>query len=419
MSTSGEVGSENPDSMSLDFLFVSSDTYPPFRVDVSVLFGTQFAARGHRITWLLQSEASCDTDYQTQWNGFPVTVGATDHGESRMRRVRKHYLNLRNDMKLFRIARDHKLDFIQVKDKFLSALAAIVAARRHNCGFVYWLSYPFPEASLYEAKIGTARYRSLYWIRGHVFRVILYRVIARYSDHIFVQSEQMKRDVVAQGVLETKVTAVPMGYSPDQFVNVSTVASQEMSTNSIVYLGTLLKTRRMDFLVRVLARVVEIVPDATLYMVGPEELPGDMEILTDEASRLGVSKNLVLTGRLERDVALSYVAGSQICVSPFYPTPILNSTSPTKLVEYMALEKPVVANDHPEQRLIINESDGGLCVAYEESEFADAVIRLLQDKELARTMGQNGAAYVSKHRTYSTIADKVENRYRQIIQNQR
>ena len=35
--------------------------------------------------------------------------------------------------------------------------------------------------------------------------------------------------------------------------------------------------------------------------------------------------------------ALRYVQEADVCTSPFYPTPILQSTSPTKLVEYMSL----------------------------------------------------------------------------------
>jgi glycosyltransferase involved in cell wall biosynthesis len=102
------------------------------------------------------------------------------------------------------------------------------------------------------------------------------------------------------------------------------------------------------------------------------------------------------------------VAEADVCVSPFFPTPILNSTSPTKLVEYMAMGKAVVANDHPEQRLVIAESGAGLCVAWDETAFAQALLRLLRDPALARNMGERGRAWVLQHRTYDAIADLVE-----------
>src|SRR6202000_624421 len=41
-------------------LVLSSDPFPPTRVDVSVLFGEELAGRGHQIDWILQSEADLD-----------------------------------------------------------------------------------------------------------------------------------------------------------------------------------------------------------------------------------------------------------------------------------------------------------------------------------------------------------------------
>jgi glycosyltransferase involved in cell wall biosynthesis len=81
----------------------------------------------------------------------------------------------------------------------------------------------------------------------------------------------------------------------------------------------------------------------------------------------------------------------------------------------MAMGKAVVANDHPEQRRVLESSGAGFCVPYEEQAFADAVVKLLQDPVMARTMGERGRRWVLEHRTYRAIADEVENRYGDII----
>jgi glycosyltransferase involved in cell wall biosynthesis len=111
-----------------------------------------------------------------------------------------------------------------------------------------------------------------------------------------------------------------------------------------------------------------------------------------------------------------YVARAAVAVSPFYPIPILRSTSPTKLVEYMAMGKPVVANDHPEQRKVIVESGGGICVAYDEAAFADAVVELLSNPDKASIMGRRGRRYVEEYRSYAVLADQVEQRYLELCQ---
>ena len=47
-------------SKRLKLLFVSDDKFPPFRVDVSVLFKEKMIGRGHSIDWIMQSEGAFD-----------------------------------------------------------------------------------------------------------------------------------------------------------------------------------------------------------------------------------------------------------------------------------------------------------------------------------------------------------------------
>jgi glycosyltransferase involved in cell wall biosynthesis len=81
----------------------------------------------------------------------------------------------------------------------------------------------------------------------------------------------------------------------------------------------------------------------------------------------------------------------------------------------MALGKPVVGNHHPEQGQVIDESGAGLCVPYEVPPFADAIIALLKNPQLAQTMGKKGHAYVAEFRSYPHIADGLASIYRMLI----
>lgn len=407
------MGDKHSSGKKLKFLFVSSDKFPPFRVDVAALFGQEMVRRGHSIDWLLQSKDPCNSPYRTRWSGCRVWVGVTDNGTSRFSRLRKHIYSIMHDFKMFSLGRHNKYDFVQVKDKFISGLMAILLSKLNGIKFVYWLSYPFPEANLYSSRDGTARYPLFYFIRGLIFKVLLYRVIMPRADHIFVQSEQMKKDVASMGVPDEKLTPVPMGVSLEMFPYEQKKVFPELSKDykGVLYLGTLMKVRRMDFLIRVFEKVLNEVPNAKLYMVGGSEDPADEKFLMDEAAKLGIGHAIVFTGFLPRQEALHHVKKADVCVSPFYPTPILNSTSPTKLIEYMAMGKAVVANDHPEQRLIIEESGAGICVPYQEKAFADAIVELLRNPDRAKEMGKRGRGYVFKHRSYAKIAALVEERY--------
>jgi glycosyltransferase involved in cell wall biosynthesis len=410
-----ETEYEDGHEMNSRLLVISSDKYPPFRVDVSVLFGEELAARGFEIDWILQSDGECPREFQCRWGGGSVWVGRTDKGTSRFHRLHKHVLAFRHDLKVVKLAREFSYDFIQVKDKVLAAMPAIWAARRHGAAFVYWLSFPHPEASTYMARIGAARYPWLYRLRGWLLFRLLYRFILPRADHIFVQSEQMKSDLVGYGLPASRMTAVPMGVRIEEFRDIVDGTTKEVGhVATIGYLGTLASERRIDFLVRCLARVLSVRPEARLLLVGAGNDPGDEEQIRGEARRLGILDRIEITGFLPRKKALLRISEATVCVSPFYPTPILNSTSPTKLIEYMALERPVVANDHPEQRLVLKQSQAGLCVPYDESAFAAAILRLLNHPEEAEAMGKRGRKYAENHRDYGRIADAVAIEYRNI-----
>ena len=392
-------------------LVLSSDPFPPTRVDVSVLFGEELAGRGHQIDYILQSEADCERAYTTRWGGGTVWVAPTNSRHSLLSRLAKHAAAIWNDARVFRLMRGDRYDAIEVKDKFIGGVFAVIAARLFRKRFVYWLSFPFPEFYLTKARDGLAPYPLLYKLRGYGFRIMLYRILLPAADHVFVQSEQMRRDIAAEGIPLNKLTAVPMGIKLDSGMSAPLPVTRSRIPEGepcFMYLGTLGRERRIDFVLRVLVQVLRDEPKAKLYLVGKGEQPGDEEFLKAEAQRLGVASAVVFTGQLSRQEALLYVQDADVCVSPFYPTPVLNSTSPTKLVEYMAMGKAVVANTHPEQQLLIDQSGCGYCVPYNEDAFADAVVKLLRAPELARAMGERGRRYIVENRSYGVIANNVE-----------
>ena len=394
----------------LKLLFISADKFPPFRVDVSVLFGKEIVGRGHVIDWILQSDKTCYRDYQAEWSGCRVWVGRTDNGTSTIRRLRNHLFGLWHDFKMFKVVKRDKYNLILIRDKFLSAVPAILVSRIFALKFVFWLSYPFPEASLFRVKEGTARYPFFYWVRGHLFRFLLYRILLPFSDHIFVQKEQMRSDIAKHRISLEKMTPVPMAVSIKDipFFGHKIDTKRNKKEAIVVYIGTLGKVRKMDFLLRVFEKVLKKEMNVRLFLVGGSEDPSDEKFLKDEAKRLRIDHAVIVTGFLPQNEAWQYVKEADLCVSPIYPAPILNCGSPTKLIEYMAMGKAVVANDHPEQHLVISESKAGICVPYEETAFAEAIVYLLNNPDVARQMGVRGRKYVETKRNYEQTADLVE-----------
>ncbi|MGD2076604.1 MAG: glycosyltransferase, partial [Gammaproteobacteria bacterium] len=183
----------------------------------------------------------------------------------------------------------------------------------------------------------------------------------------------------------------------------------------VVYVGIITRARRMEFLIDVFRRVHQRAPRALLVLVG-DGREGDLAFLQHEARRHGVEKDVIFTGMLPRDQAWSYIRAARVCVSPFRPSPILDSTSPTKVVEYLALGKPVVANDHPDQARVLAESGAGIAVPYEPQAFASAVLELLNDDTRAKAMARRGPDYVRRNRSYELLSKALEERYLRLLQ---
>lgn len=399
----------------LRILFITSDKYPPYRPAAKAIFSEELVKRGHRIDWLIQAETSCTTFRREHFGNGVAFIGSTDDGGSRWHRLYKHLLDILNDLRMCAMIRRRNYDIVQVKDKYLAALLALAVARIAGVKYFYWLAYPHAEASLYSAKNSYARYRWVTYLKGVLYHFCLYRVILRFADHAFVQSEQMKRDIIAEGIPQYKLTPIPGSLNLNQIPYprpaVRSESAFQGSERKIVYLGTLISVRRLDFLVRVIAEVIKKYPNAKLYLVGKGEQPKDEQLILSEIRRLNVQDAVVMTGQLPMADALAHVADADVCLSPYYPIPILNSTSPTKLIEYMAMGKPVVGNDHPEQSLVIGESGAGYCTPWSETDFANAVIRILDDPASAHEMGAKGRQYVEHYRTNAHMADIVERKY--------
>lgn len=390
------------------------DSFPPYRVDVAELFGRCLVNNEIEIEWYMSRDKPGAHGVEL-FEGQKVNLPSRLTSNGFMTKVANKFSYWLCDMSGLIKCLFKPLDLIQVRDKYFSALTGLFIARMKGIKFVYWCSYPFPEHDLESALIERGIRRYIYLFRGWFGKLALYHVVLPFSDHIFVQSGQMKRDIAAYGVPEEKMTPVPMGV-PDRIFTSPQVRDAQIQPGQIVYIGTLAAVRRMHVLIEAFAEVHASFPDARLVIVGDGDTPWERASLEQLVHRLGLAHVVRFTGFLPIDQAWAIAAAAQFCVSPIYPTLVLNAGSPTKLVEYMALGRPVVCNDHPEQSEIIKESGAGLCVPWGVKEFAGAMAWMLEHPEEAEAMGVKGSAWVAAHRTYPIIAENVWRKYQEILQ---
>lgn len=395
-------------------LYLVREKFPSFRPDVTEIFGRELPLRGIRSVLVMTNNEAVSTTHVRRMGNAAVIV--TPSFKDRAVPGLLHKLASR----LYRYAVFVKLgwgrgwDVIQSRDEIFGALLVALAACRSAATRTYWLSFPFPEKRFDSASRTSGLRSAALKLHGMLGIAMLYRTGMRLMDHIFVQSHQMRADLAAFGVPTSRMTPVPMGV---QLRELPAHPVQPPLPEKLVigYLGTLDSERRPNFMVEVLSRVRQNIPDAELLLVGNGVVAADNRAIEHYASERGLDQAVRITGFLPRASAWAELSNCFVCLSPFYPTKILNSTSPTKLIEYLQLSLPVVANDHPEQRQIIEHSGVGRCVPWSEDAFAAAIVEMWRAKSSTWHEAEKGPHYVRENRSYEAIGSMVSQQYLDIL----
>lgn len=398
--------------MSIRLLFLTAETCPTFRADVNVLFGKYLPRHGIQSDIVAgKTPGAVDS---VQWAGGEALLCDVEGGA-----MKRHIKSLLHGIRhLFRADRS-RYQAIQVRDMPVLATFGLLAARIKGLPFFYWMSYPKPEGEIARAQergLSAGLMKFLFpWVSGRVGKLLLYRVVLPHSDHVFVQSERMLEDMVGFGVDSEKMTPVPMG------VDFEDLQSHELEPAGdprlagrrvLVYLGTQDRPRRIEVLFEMLALVKEKVPDALLVLVGDTEDDVHRSWLKQKSIAAGVSEDVLWTGWLPTKEGWRYIMAGEVGLSPFPRGFLLDSASPTKVPEYLALGIPVVCNDNPDQELVIGKSGAGLCMPYTAEHFADAVVSILNmDAEHRGLMRDGGKRYVLNSRDYRMIGERLALNY--------
>jgi glycosyltransferase involved in cell wall biosynthesis len=157
----------------------------------------------------------------------------------------------------------------------------------------------------------------------------------------------------------------------------------------VLYLGGVQPGRGLEELVSALPEV----PDAVLVCLGVTDRPRSLVALAEER---GVAGRLRPVPPVPSEEVIGWAASATVGVALATPISENNRFSlPNKLFQCMAAGIPVLANDFPHVRAIVEDAGAGLCVdPTDSSAIAAALRRLLADPAAAAEMGRRGAAAV-------------------------
>jgi glycosyltransferase involved in cell wall biosynthesis len=405
--------------------YIVRDALPPSRADVATLFGSEMPRYG------------VGTELVGQGGGVRAAVAAGSPwpagGMHVVGRSRSRFAGvcapLWDLLGLLRALRRRRPDCIQVRDKIASGLACRLVAALLRIPFIYWMSFPIVEgfevrcADLRQTRGGLAG--KLLWaahaLRARASRFVIYKWVLPGTRHIFVQSEAMADWLAAKGLPRARMTAVPMGVDARLFERARIVPAADARLDGrrvVVYLGSVGRARQSAFLLDVVDALRRAMPKVLLVIAGDAPSSDEMAWMRRTIRERALEDHVLLTGWLPQARALGYVIRAEVGLSPIPRGTLFDVSSPTKLVEYLTLGIPSVANDIPDQKLVIEQSGAGLCVPMEAGAFAAATLYLLNNRSAAQQCAERGPAYVGSHRTYAILGRNVANTYKKILTEQ-
>ncbi|MCI0574647.1 MAG: glycosyltransferase family 4 protein [Chloroflexi bacterium] len=155
----------------------------------------------------------------------------------------------------------------------------------------------------------------------------------------------------------------------------------------LLHVGSLKPRKNLPALLEAFASVLPHFPKARLVLVGRG--PGK-SVLQAQARQLGLAPAVYFAGFVSEEDKLAYYQSATLVVSPS-----LLEGFGFAVAEAMACGRPVVATQAGSLPELVADGETGLLApAGDAAALSQAILRLLRDEELARRMGQAGAARV-------------------------
>lgn len=232
--------------------------------------------------------------------------------------------------------------------------------------------------------------------------------------HFTVEKE--KEDYLKLGLPLKKAVIVPNSIDIENGISIISGdfrKKNEISEDAkiIIFMGRLHKIKGLDTLIPAFAEVVKKEPKAVLVIVGPDERNYKKEIELEIGNRkLEINKNVVFTGILMGDNKKMVYKESDVFVLPSY-----SENFGMAVVEAMVAGLPVVITKGVGIAKEVEAAGAGLVVEKDVDQVSEAILKILNNPDLAKKMGEAGRKLVEAEFSSEKVAEKWIREYDKIL----
>ena len=252
-------------------------------------------------------------------------------------------------------------------------------------------------------------YFSKYGRKDFFYRVQVWLEKATFlCSDVVMSTNNSYRSIAIQrgGMREEDVFVVRNGPHPDKFKPVPPNPDRKFGKRFLVgYVGNMGAQEGLDILIDVAQRFKDSGRrDIHFTCVGGGPGLKELRQLVDEKN---LNDMVTFTGRISEAELLEILSTADVCVNPDKPCPMNSMSTMIKIMEYMALGKPIVQFEGTEGRFSAQKSslysDGADHVA----DFANKIAWLLDHPEERQRMGEFGRNRIEKELAWEFSVEKL------------
>lgn len=234
--------------------------------------------------------------------------------------------------------------------------------------------------------------------------------VPRRADHIIGVTDRMRHWFMDDArIAPDRISLIPNGVEHEHFNSDNSSHVRSTHAARIVFAGNLAGYQGVDLLLDAFVYIRAELADAELFLLG-SEAPASLLARLDE---LGIRSSVHFEDPDYVNLP-ARLATADVLVNPRVDCHGL----PQKLLNYMATGRPIVS--FASSAAVLEDERDGLIVADGDIRgFADAILRVIRDPALARSLGRTATAKVIAGHSWSAVAEQVEAVYTRVIESSR
>jgi colanic acid biosynthesis glycosyl transferase WcaI len=273
-----------------------------------------------------------------------------------------------------------------------TAVSAVAIARLRRAPLILNVADLWPDSAV---QLGALRNP-----RAIALAERMERFAYRHSAAITVATGGIRRALLDRGEPSDKVIHLANAVDVERFAALEPLHDPP---RRVIYCGTVGLAQGVGTLLDAAAKLAA--PELEVLIVGDG---AEREELTRRAEAEHLD-NVRFLGRVSRERVPGLLGSADIAVLSLRDLPLFEDALPSKLLEYMAAGRPVVASAAGDVAALLERARGGVVCPPEDAEaLAQAIDRLAADPAWARELGAGGRRYVSAHYSRDAFVDRLE-----------